>query len=277
MLNNNIFFQLLENVPADELGKNWELFQIIAIFLGIIPWIILIVYLVFFRRYRIRYFVDNQLVHVCYYKKKAIILDYSYQNLNKWYIDEDCTIVFEDEVMPNKNIKLFTKIIYRKVFLCIGIKIIHRSLLHYCRGYFCFLLFGLLARELIDIIVKMLGIILIIIGGFSLFIYNHTKKVGTFVNMTFLYDGIFKILFGLAILFIPIGLISFILGIVFLIYTVIIAIMEKNLLDLFGKSLYKLMIAFMLIFCGIENIGIWILRVIDIVIILYGFILLIVC
>ena len=89
MLNNNIFFQLLENVPADELGKNWELFQIIAIFLGIIPWIILIVYLVFFRRYRIRYFVDNQLVHVCYYKKKAIILDYSYQNLNKWYIDED--------------------------------------------------------------------------------------------------------------------------------------------------------------------------------------------
>ena len=37
MLNNNIFFQLLENVPADELGKNWELFQIIAIFLGIIP------------------------------------------------------------------------------------------------------------------------------------------------------------------------------------------------------------------------------------------------
>ena len=32
MLNNNIFFQLLENVPADELGKNWELFQIIAIF-----------------------------------------------------------------------------------------------------------------------------------------------------------------------------------------------------------------------------------------------------
>lgn len=122
MLNNNIFFQLLENVPADELGKNWELFQIIAIFLGIIPWIILIVYLVFFRRYRIRYFVDNQLVHVCYYKKKAIILDYSYQNLNKWYIDEDCTIVFEDEVMPNKNIKLFTKIIYRKVFLCIIIK-----------------------------------------------------------------------------------------------------------------------------------------------------------
>ena len=41
--------------------------------------------------------------------RKAIILDYSYQNLNKWYIDEDCTIVFEDEVMPNKNIKLFTK------------------------------------------------------------------------------------------------------------------------------------------------------------------------
>ncbi|MEI3526729.1 MAG: hypothetical protein V8R15_01295 [Bacilli bacterium] len=40
-------------------------------------------------------------------------------------------------------------------------------------------------KELIDIIVKMLGIILIIIGGFSLFIYNHTKKVGTFVNMTF--------------------------------------------------------------------------------------------
>lgn len=109
MLNNSVFFQLLENVPADELGKNWELFQIITIILGIIPWIILIVYLVFFRRYRIRYFVDNQLVNVCYYKKKAVILNYSYQNLNKWYIDEDCTILFKDEVMPNKNIKLFAK------------------------------------------------------------------------------------------------------------------------------------------------------------------------
>lgn len=130
-------------------------------------------------------------------------------------------------------------------------------------------------KELIDIIVKMLGIILIIIGGFSLFIYNHTKKVGTFVNMTFLYDGIFKILFVLLFyLFLLVNIIYFMNC--FFNYTVIIAIMEKNLLDLFGKSLYKLMIAFMLIFCGIENIGIWILRVIDIVIILYGFILLIV-
>lgn len=42
-------------------------------------------------------------------KKKAVILNYSYQNLNKWYIDEDCTILFKDEVMPNKNIKLFAK------------------------------------------------------------------------------------------------------------------------------------------------------------------------
>lgn len=108
MLNNNIFFQLLENVPADELGKNWELFQMIAIFRNYSLDYLNCLFS-FFRRYRIRYFVDNQLVHVCYYKKKAIILDYSYQNLNKWYIDEDCTIVFEDEVMPNKNIKLFTK------------------------------------------------------------------------------------------------------------------------------------------------------------------------
>ena len=66
------------------------------------------------------------------------------------------------------------------------------------------------------------------------------------------------------------------LGIVFLIYTIVIAILEKNLLDLFNKSLYKLIIALMIIFCGIENIGIWILRVIDVLIIIYGFILLII-
>lgn len=131
-------------------------------------------------------------------------------------------------------------------------------------------------KELIDIIVKILGIILIIIGGFSIVIYNHIRRVGTFTNITFLYDGIFKIIFGLAILFIPIGIISFILGIVFLIYTIVIAILEKNLLDLFNKSLYKLIIALMIILCGIENIGIWILRVIDVLIIIYGFILLII-
>ena len=43
MLNNNIFFQLLENVPADELGKNWELFQIIAFFFVDIAYDILLI------------------------------------------------------------------------------------------------------------------------------------------------------------------------------------------------------------------------------------------
>ncbi len=109
MFNIRCFFLLLENVPADELGKNWYAFQIILLTLGILPWFILIAYLIFFKKFRIRYYVDGKLVYTKYYKQKDIILSYSYQDIDTWYLDEECMTLFNESVMPNKNLKLFAK------------------------------------------------------------------------------------------------------------------------------------------------------------------------
>ncbi len=105
------FFMFLDavKVPADELGKNWEFFATFTIILGVSPWLGLIVYLLFFKKYRIRYFVDGILVKTIHYKKKQKIEEYNYQDINKWYLDENCTLLFCEEVMPDRNLKLFAK------------------------------------------------------------------------------------------------------------------------------------------------------------------------
>ena len=106
---NKIFNFLTEsNVPADELGKNWIIFEIIAITLSILPWIVLIIYLVFLRKYKVRYFVDNELVHEVSYKKNNEIIFFEYDNVNVWYIDEECVTEFSEKFIT-KNIKLYGK------------------------------------------------------------------------------------------------------------------------------------------------------------------------
>lgn len=106
---NNIFKFLTENnVPADELGKNWHIFEIIAISLAILPWISLIIYLIFLRKYRIRYFVNGELVNESLYKKNASINSFEYNGINKWYTDEECTNEFTKKTI-NENFKLYGK------------------------------------------------------------------------------------------------------------------------------------------------------------------------
>ena len=113
MLSKTIFLYYLDIVndfvPADELGKNWEIFAFIASFLAISLWVVLIIYLLFFRKFRIRYFVDGVLVHTSYYKKKENIEKYSHENVENWYLDEECTKVFTGKVEESKNYKLFAK------------------------------------------------------------------------------------------------------------------------------------------------------------------------
>lgn len=97
-------------VAADELGKNWDTFKIIVILLGILPWIALIIYLCTMK-YRIRYFVDGQLVHTIYYKRKQPIQPYQYQmesrTIDRWYQDANGTQLFVLEQMPSENIRVY--------------------------------------------------------------------------------------------------------------------------------------------------------------------------
>ena len=127
---------------------------------------------------------------------------------------------------------------------------------------------------IINAIVKILGICLIIIGGIIIYIHINIKKINFSFHQNYLYDGIIKIIFGIFILFFSSRLVSLILGICFLLYTILMAIFTKKIKNLFSIAIYKIIISLMLIFCGIENIGMWVLRIISILIIAYGFILL---
>lgn len=128
-------------------------------------------------------------------------------------------------------------------------------------------------NEFIRLISILFGILLICIGGLSIVTYVHILNLTNKKDLYLFYDGIVKICLGILILCIPIGTISSLIGFLFLIYTIIIAFVNNKPKDLYGKSLYKILIALVLIFCGIDTIGLWILRIIDILIIIYGVVL----
>ena len=106
----NLIFKFLteNNVPADELGKNWQIFEIIAIVFAVLPWIALFVYLLFLRKYRVRYIVNNEVVNVAFYKKNTQIVPFEYNGIKCWYTDEECTNLFTKKFIT-ENIKLYGK------------------------------------------------------------------------------------------------------------------------------------------------------------------------
>lgn len=108
MTNNFLIYLTQNNVSADELGKNWLVFEIIAIVAATLPWIFLIIYLLFLRKYRVRYFVNGELVNESFYKKNNEICSFEYNGINKWYVDEECTVEFK-KTLINENIKLYGK------------------------------------------------------------------------------------------------------------------------------------------------------------------------
>lgn len=113
MFNNLIYF-LDEVVQPDDLGKNWEIFEIFTIFIAILPWIFLILYIIFWRKYYISYYVNNKLVYKKAYKKDEAIDDYNYisenESVSDWFFDDEFIKKFNLFKMPKNNIKLYGKI-----------------------------------------------------------------------------------------------------------------------------------------------------------------------
>lgn len=102
--------EIIDRVSADELGKYWNIFEIIVILICVIPWLCLIIYLLFFKKYIVNFYIDNQLVHQAKYRKNQLVTPYQYENISEWYIDEECTIVYEFLRSTNTNLKLYAKI-----------------------------------------------------------------------------------------------------------------------------------------------------------------------
>ncbi len=96
-----------DRVPAEELGKYWEVFEILAIIICTVPWIILIIYLIFFKKFIVNFYVDNELVNVVKYKKNQLVNQYSYNDINIWYTDCECTNVYDFSKPLDSNIKLY--------------------------------------------------------------------------------------------------------------------------------------------------------------------------
>lgn len=107
MLSNLFIFLSEYVVPQDELGKYWVLFEIIAITIAVLPWIGLIIYLLFFRVYNVNYYVDNKLVYTCKFHKNRTIFEFQYKGIKEWYTDPECTILLKPNTVVTKNIKLY--------------------------------------------------------------------------------------------------------------------------------------------------------------------------
>ena len=111
-MNNLIGFMSV--VASDDLGKNWVLFEVIAIILGCLPWIALVLYIAIFRKFSIVYYVNNVEVYRDKYKNREQITMYKYETSNciieKWYLDQELTKEFNYEMMPKHNIKVFAEI-----------------------------------------------------------------------------------------------------------------------------------------------------------------------
>ncbi len=125
-------------------------------------------------------------------------------------------------------------------------------------------------NEFISVITFIVGVILVINGAFLIFIYGRLDSYNKKLGIMYLIEGLVRVILGLAVIFLPVNVFSTIIGVILLMFTLYTAIKTKKCKDLYGKSLYKILIALFLIFCGIDQIGLWILRIIDILLILYG-------
>ena len=93
----------------NELDSGW--YPALYILIGISALLIIGIVIYFLNlKYRIRYFVNGQLVNTVYYKKNASISQYTYNEIENWYVDEECTEIFVQTTMPDKNIKLYATI-----------------------------------------------------------------------------------------------------------------------------------------------------------------------
>ncbi len=102
---NNLYF--LENVgPTYE--KGWFLTMGILIFILIVPWIFIIFRYWIFRKLRIRFILEDDLELKPIYLKNKSKIEIPYKEYT-WYMDKELTVLYQDMLMPDYNIKLYGK------------------------------------------------------------------------------------------------------------------------------------------------------------------------
>ena len=128
--------------------------------------------------------------------------------------------------------------------------------------------------EMVQFLYDASAIILIIIGVIKIIIY---LPISSFGNRSFiLFDGILKVLIGVLMLCVQIGVVSTIIGIILIIEIIANAIISKKFVESLKKSVYGLIVGLLAIFIGFEGIAVLILRILSILAVVYGIVLLII-
>lgn len=141
-------------------------------------------------------------------------------------------------------------------------------------GLFSAILSFLKGYEIVQFLYNASATILIIIGITKLIVYINTKSFG---NQNFIMiDGALKILIGIVMLCVEIGVVSTIIGIILVIEIIINAILSKKFVESIKKSAYGLIVGLLAIFIGFDGIAVMILRIMSILAIVYGIALLII-
>lgn len=132
-----------------------------------------------------------------------------------------------------------------------------------------------LGYEIVNLIIKLFAIWLIVMG--ILLIITSNSIVAELKNgkNRYLVDGMVRLIIGIVILIVDLGLISSIIGIIYLIYLIIEILSYKDFTKAIKKYAIQIIVAIVLISSWVDNILVWALRIFDIIIIIYGIILLI--
>lgn len=97
----NIFIEAVDN----ELDSGWYTAFFFLIGFIVVSFLVIIIYL-YSMKNNIRYYINGVLIYTQKYRKNEKIRLYKYNDVDKWYVDEDCTVLFEEGKMPKRDIKL---------------------------------------------------------------------------------------------------------------------------------------------------------------------------
>lgn len=97
-----IFIEAVNN----ELDSGWYTAFFFLIGLSLIFLVVICVSLCNIKN-EIRYYSNGVLIYTQRYRRNERIERYVYHEMQQWYIDENCTILFEEEKMPNHDLKLY--------------------------------------------------------------------------------------------------------------------------------------------------------------------------
>lgn len=97
-----IFIEAVDN----ELDSGWYTAFFFLIGFVVISVLVIIIYLHSIKN-NIKYYINGVLIYKQKYRKNEKIVLYKYDEVDKWYVDEECTILFEEGKMLKNDIKLY--------------------------------------------------------------------------------------------------------------------------------------------------------------------------